>query len=182
MRPDRNLPSREPVAPSPSELPPAPVPVPHPKRVRDLLDTLVGRLVEVAPCDPVRPGRDALAVAVVVTDSLGTGAVVACDLDLTARLGGALGLVPVPQVEEAVLERRISRELRENFAEVANVLSAVFNGLEDTPHLTLHKVHGVGERLPADLRGMLGFVVRRMDLRVEIAGYGGGRLSLVAVG
>lgn len=157
------------------------MPVPHPKRVRDLLDTLVDRLVEVSPSDPLRPGKDAVAVAVFVNGALGTGAVVACDLALTARLGGALGLVPVAQVEQAILDGQLTPELCENFAEVANVLSAVFNGGEDAPHLVLHKVHGVGERLPTDLRAMLGFVVRRLDLRVEVAGYGGGQLSLVAV-
>src|SRR5687768_1623032 len=105
VRTTRNASSRHgraPAAPAWSAGGLAPVPVPHPKRVRELLDTLVGRLVEVSPADPVRP-RDAAAVAVFVTDALGTGAVVACDLALTARLGGALGLVPVAQVEQALL-------------------------------------------------------------------------------
>jgi hypothetical protein len=42
-------------------------------------------------------------------------------------------------------------------------------------------VHPVGERLPTDLVSMLGYVVRRLDLRVEISGYGAGRLSVVSI-
>jgi hypothetical protein len=161
--------------------PAAPVPVPHPKQVRDVFLGVTGREVEVGPVDPVVPGRDPAAVAVYVTDRTATGAVVACDLPLAAYAGGALGLVPLPQVEEAVAAERLTGDLSENVGEVLNILASVFNESADAPHLKLHKVHPVGERLPTDLVSMLGYVVRRLDLRVEISGYGAGRLSVVSI-
>jgi hypothetical protein len=158
-----------------------PVPVPRAEQVRTLFATLTGRDVEVGPTQPIFPGRDSVTVSVYVTDGPSTGAVVACDLSLTAYVGAALGLVPLPQVEEAIGAQLLTPDLAENFAEVANVLASVFNGNPDAPQLT-HKVHAVGEKLPTDLASMLGYVVRRLDLNVKIAGYGGGTLSVVAIG
>lgn len=158
-----------------------PVPVPHPKHVRDLFLTLTGRDVEVGPAQPVLPDRDPASVAVYVTDKLATGAVVACDLPVAAYAGAALGLVPIPQVEEAIGAQLLTPDLAENFAAVANVFTSGFNENADAPHLRLHNVHAVGEKLPSDLLRMLGYVVRRLDLRVEIAGYGAGTLSVVAL-
>ena len=61
--------------------------------------------------------------------------------------------------------------------EVVNVLSALFN-TPGAPHSKLHKLYAPGEDLPGDLAGMLaGF--NRIDLAVEVQGYGKGALSLV---
>ena len=160
----------------------APVPVPHPKQVRDLFLGLTGKDIEVGPVNPVVPGRDAALVAVYVTDKLGTGAAVACDLPLAAYAGGALGLVPLPRVEEAIASGLLPDDLAENFYEVVNIMASVFNEHPEAPHLKLYKVHAVGEQLPSDVAASLGYVVRRLDLKVEVAGYGAGRLSSVSIG
>lgn len=140
-----------------------------------------GKDVEVGPVHPVVPGRDPALVAVYVTDKLGTGAAVACDLPLAAYAGAALGLVPLPQAEEAIASGLLPDDLAENVNEVVNVLASVFNEGE-APHLKLYRVHAVGETLPPDVAASLGYVVRRLDLRVDVAGYGAGRLSSVSIG
>ncbi len=162
--------------------PVAPVPVPHPKQVRDLFLSLTGKEVEVGPAHPVFVGREPAAVAVYVTDKLGTGAVAACDLDLAAYAGGALGLVPLPQIEQARTDQQLTGDLSDNVYEVLNILASVFNEVPAAPHLKLHTVHGVGDKLPTDVASMLGYVVRRLDLQVTITGYGAGRLSVVSIG
>ncbi len=159
----------------------APVPVPHPKQVRDLLLALTGRDVEVGRAHPV-VARDPAVVAVYVTDRLATGAIAACDLPLAAYAAGALGLVPPPLVEQDVTDGTLSAELIENVGEVLNILTSVFNAIDGAPHLKLHKVHPVGEKLPTDVAAMLGYVVRRVDLQIALHPYGAGRLSLVSVG
>ena len=159
-----------------------PVPVPHPKQLRDLFLGLTGKQVEVGPAHPVVPGRDAAVVAVFVTDSLGTGAAVACDLPLAAYAGAALGLVSLPRAQEAIDSGVLPEDLTENFAEVVNVMASVFNEDPAAPHLKLYRVHAVGERLPTDIAASLGYVVRRLDLRVTVQGYGAGRLSSVSIG
>jgi hypothetical protein len=160
----------------------APVPVPHAKQVRDVFLGLTGRDIEVAPAHPVVPGRDPAVVAVYVTDKTATGALVACDLSLAAYAGAALGLVPVPQVEEAVAAQQLTADLSENFYEVVNILASVFNDNPESPHLKLYKVHAPEEKLPTDIVACLGYVVRRLDLSIDVAGYGAGRLSVVSIG
>ena len=159
-----------------------PVPVPHPKQLRDLFLGLTGKQVEVGPADPVVAGREAAAVAVFVTDKTRAGAVVACDLPLVAYAGAALGLVPPPQAQEAISAGALPEDLSENFAEVVNVMASVFNGDPGAPHLKLYTVHGVGEKLPTDVARCLGYVVRRLDLWIDVQGYGAGRLSSVSIG
>jgi len=159
-----------------------PVPVPHPKQIRDLFLGVTGKDVEVGPVNPVVPGRDLAMVAVYVTDKLATGAAVACDLPLAAYAGAALGLVPLPRAEEAITMGLLPEDLAENFYEVVNIMASVFNENPAAPHLKLYKVHAVGEKLPSDVASSLGYVVRRLDLKVDVEGYGSGRLSCVSIG
>src|SRR5919107_1320495 len=99
-----------------------PVPVPHPKQIRDLFLGLTGKDIEVGPVNPVLPGRDPALVAVYVTDKLATGAAVACDLPLAAYAGAALGLVPLPRAQECIESGVLSEDLTENFNEVVNIM------------------------------------------------------------
>jgi hypothetical protein len=67
--------------------------------------------------------------------------------------------------------------LVEALHEVVNVLSALFN-TPGAPHSKLHKLYAPGEEVAGDLAGMLaGF--NRIDLVVDVQGYGKGSLSLV---
>ncbi|MEX2290997.1 MAG: hypothetical protein WD794_11820 [Mycobacteriales bacterium] len=161
--------------------PVVPVPVPQAAQVGELLQTLTGGAVEVAPGPPVLPGREPALVAVYVTDDTVTGAVVACELSLAAHAGAALGAVPVTEAEQALASGVLSADLSENADEVLNVLAAAFN-TPGAPALRLYRVYAVGEPLPAEIGRVLGYVMRRVDLQLHIVGYGGGRLSVVAVG
>lgn len=160
----------------------APVPVLDREQVAAVLLALTGQETEVLAGRPVLPGQDLAAVSVYVTDAAGTGAVAAWDLSLAAYAGAALGQMSLPKVHAALAARALSAELADNFAEVANVLASAFNDNPAAPHLQLHEVHAAGEELPAEVTEMLRYVVRRVDLEVDIAGYGGGRLSVVAIG
>jgi hypothetical protein len=161
--------------------PVAPVPVPSSAQVRELLQTLMSAAVEVAPAAPLLPGRETAVVGVYVTDAEMVGAVVACELPLAAGLGGALGEVPAAEVEQAVAAGGLEGDLVENAAEVLNVLAAAFNG-PGAPPLKLGRVHAVGEELPPQLTPVFQYVMCRVDLQVDVAGYGGGRLSLIVAG
>jgi hypothetical protein len=61
--------------------------------------------------------------------------------------------------------------------EVVNVLSALFN-TPGAPHSKLNRLVSDGEDVPGDIVGMLaGF--NRLDLAIEVPGYGTGGMSLV---
>lgn len=161
--------------------PMTPVPVPRGPEVGELLQTLTGQPVEVGTAAPVLPGRDPALVAVYVTDDLVVGAVLACDLSLAAAAGAALATLPPGVAEQAVASGALAGDLSDNAHEVLNVLVSIFN-VSGAPALRLRRVHAVGEQLPDDVRPVLGYVLRRVDLQVDLDGYGGGRLSVVAVG
>lgn len=158
-----------------------PVTVPRPEQVRGVFLGLIGKDVEVAPARPVLPGQEPAAVAVYVTGEGAVGAVAACDLALAAYAGAAFGEVPLSEVEQCLAAGQLSADLADHVAEVANVLVSAFNQDVEAPPLQLQKMHPVGEELPADVAAMLRYVVRRLDVAVVIAGYGGGRLSAVAI-
>jgi hypothetical protein len=61
---------------------------------------------------------------------------------------------------------------------VLNIMAALFNP-PDAPHVKLFEMHAPGKPLTVDLSEQLRLLGSREDLKVEVAGYGGGMLSLV---
>jgi hypothetical protein len=158
---------------------PLTVQLPDAKAVKDMLSGLVGKPVAVSPGAPVTPTeKDPVSVAVYVSPSMAVNALCVMDLPLSAWTGGALALLPPGGVQDVVEEDgELTAMLTEALHEVVNVLSALFN-VPGAPHSKLHQLYAPGDDLPGDLAGMLA-VFNRLDLAVEVPGYGKGRLSLV---
>jgi hypothetical protein len=154
----------------------APAILPAPKDVRDLLEGLLGKDVTVSPGDPVSL-NDGAALAVYVDPQLSTNAICVVDVPLAAWFAGALALLPKGGLEDAVEDGELSDMHLEVVYEVVNVAAAMFNGGGVT-HSKLHKLYAPGEWVPADLAALAaGF--NRIDLEVDVAGYGTGSLSIV---
>ena len=150
--------------------------LPLTKDVRDLLEGLLGKDVTVSPGDPVSL-NDGAALAVYVDPQLSTNAVCLVDVPLAAWFAGALALLPKGGLEDAIEDGELSAMQLEVVYEVVNVAAAMFNGGGVT-HSKLYKLYAPGEAVPADLAGLAaGF--NRIDLDVEVAGYGSGSLSIV---
>jgi hypothetical protein len=153
--------------------------LPAAKDVREMLEGLVGRTVVVSPGAPVTPAADRpVAVAVYVSPEMAVNALCLMDLGAAAYTGGALALLPPGGCQDAVEEDgELSDMLVEALHEVVNIVSALFN-TPGAPHSKLHKLYAPGEDVPGDLAGMLaGF--NRIDLAIDIQGYGKGGISLV---
>jgi hypothetical protein len=153
--------------------------LPAAKDVRDMLEGLVGRTVVVSPGAPVTPAPDRpVAVAVYVAPDMAVNALCLMDLGAAAYTAGGLALLPPGGCQDAVEEDgELSGMQVEALHEVVNVLAALFN-TPGAPHSKLHKLYAPGEEVAADLAGMLaGF--NRIDLSLDIQGYGKGSLSLV---
>ncbi len=153
--------------------------LPASKDVREMLEGLVGRAVTVSPGAPVTPSADKpVSVAVYVDPNMAVNALCLMDLGASAYTGGALALLPAGGCQDAVEEDgELTSLLVEALHEVVNVLSALFN-VPGAPHSKLHKLYAPGDDLPGDIVGMLA-AFNRLDLAVEIQGYGKGALSLV---
>ena len=155
------------------------VELPAAKDVRDMLAGLVGKDVTVSPGAPVTPAENRpVAVAVYVDPQMTINARCLMDLGASAYTAGALALLPPGGCQDAVEEDgELSGMLVEALHEVVNVLAALFN-TPGAPHSKLHKLYAPGEDLPGDIVGMLA-AFNRIDLAVDVQGYGKGNLSLV---
>lgn len=158
------------------------VTVPQTKDVRDLLETLLGRDVEVrtgaAMVDPVLHGGAAIGIFTEQGSRL--SAIVAMDVAAAAHIGACIGLVPPAGAREAAEEQVLPPALMDNAAEVLNIMRALFN-TDTAPHHQLYATYAPGERPPEDVVTWTMAYVPRLDLDVEVQGYGAGRLSVVIV-
>ena len=158
------------------------VPVPHLKSIRDLLNDLTGKDIEIASgADPVGVGGDSGSVVGLYVDAhLNSRALIAFDLPLAAYSGAALGLVPPAGAQDAVEAGTLPETLVENCTEVLNIMASLFN-LPRAPHLKLYATFSGTEPLRPDVRELAVRTAPREDLSIEIARYGAGRMSVVVV-
>jgi hypothetical protein len=153
--------------------------LPAAKDVRDMLTGLVGKPVGVNPGASVTPTPDnPVSVAIYVDPHMAVNALCVMDLAASAYTAAALALLPPGGAQDAVEEDgELSDLMAEALHEVVNVLSALFN-IPGAPHSKLHRLYVPGDDLPGDIEGMLANF-NRIDLAVEVPGYGKGGLSLV---
>lgn len=160
----------------------AQTPLPAALEVRELWEGLIGRDITVTTggpmVDPVLNGG--AQVGVFVDRLLALKALVLFDLPLAAHLGASIALVPARTSHTAVEEEQLPAALAENAAEILNVTAALFN-VGEAPHLKLDGVYAPREPLPGDVAQWVLAYVRRLDLEVEVAGYGRGHASVLVI-
>lgn len=157
------------------------MPLPTNKAVKDLFDGMLGRDVTIEHGHRVDPAASlGPSTAVYVDDRNAITAVVLMDFSLTAHVGAALGLVPVFGAEAAIEDKEISPALNENAYELLNVMAGALNDCSSV-HQRLHHVHRPGELVPADVAQYQSVPAGRVDLNLQIKGYGGGDLSIITL-
>lgn len=155
-------------------------PLPVAQAVRELVEGLLGRSVEVRPA---RAGVDLKAnrenlVGAYVTDVGHVSAVILVDLAAAARMGAALGLAPRSSADDAIRAGLLPVQLGENIGEVLNVAASLFNA-DGAPHLRLLSVYGGDAPVPADVATAAKAPAPRVDLELDVSGYGTGGWSIV---
>lgn len=149
--------------------------------VRDLLSMMVGKDVTVKYSSMPLVDAPALGAIARYDDDEGVlRALACCDLLVANALGAALALVPKGRVLEAVKSRSVPGDFAENLHEVFNVGANFFNA-PDRPHVRLTKMHTPPGDLPAELVTSLATTPARLDLKVDVPGYGSGTMTVVAV-
>jgi len=156
--------------------------LPLAKMVRDLLEGVLGRDVEVTTGGPmVNPGADGGALVGIFVDGfLKLSALMLFDLRLAARAGAAIALVPSRIAELAIADGGLPEALLDNAAEILSVATSLFN-VGTAPHLRLERCYAPGELLPNDVAQWVLAYVPRLDLVVDIKGYGDGVASVIVV-
>ena len=153
--------------------------LPTAKDVRDLLEALLGRDVDLSDGRRLADATAAM-VGVYVDDRLGMRALVMMNLHLAATVGSAIGLMPVGGVEAAIEDGELLGVQQDNAAEVLNVVASLFN-VGDAPHLRLYATSGPGEAAPDDVVAAVTELGGRADWCVGVKGYPGGLLSVLLV-
>ena len=153
--------------------------LPSSMEVKSLFDGMLGRDVDIMTGSawvptPLEPA----AVAEYVTDRFQLGAAAITDIKLSILAGAAMGLLPRGGAEDMIENRNPTTAVMENLYELLNVLSATLNK-PDSPHVRLNRMHEFGQPLPADIQATLQMIVNRLDLIVDIPGYGKGRLAIL---
>ena len=162
--------------------------MPAPHSVGNLLSGLLARTVKVqksttpstprAPASPAPAAKASQAVAVYTDDQGSVAALCVCDMSLASHAGAALSLIPAGVAAEAARTGVMPASIAENLYEVANVAASLFNA-DGGPHLKLREVVTTAQALPAGLSEMAARASERIDLEVNITGYGQGQMSVL---
>jgi len=150
--------------------------LPDPKEISELFTNLLGKQVTVKGGAPAADAKGGT-LAVYSDDAGAVGAVAVSDLPLASNAGAALSMIPAGMAEESIKAGALAENLADNWHEVLNVASQLFN-CGAGHRVKLADIHPASDP-PAAAAGLLGAPGGRLDLEVAIAGYGSGTLSLL---
>jgi hypothetical protein len=151
------------------------VPLPSRQSVRQLLEDLAGRDIEIADGRPV-PARTTNVTGLYVTAKLATAAIAVVDLEGAARLGGAIAGIGRAVVEECIGRRQLTPALLSAAERGLNALPGTFAG--PVP-IRLYQMYAPNDVVPSDAAALAGTARNRMDVSARIAGYGSAQISIV---
>jgi len=152
--------------------------MPIPEDVRDFLSDLLGKPVAVSKGAKLPFGDDPtrFVTGVYIEDDGQLGGACIADLSLAASVGAALAMMPTVVAKESVDAGELSEGLRDNFYEVANILSRLLNG-PSVPHL---RISELAAGVPDHVLELSGKAAGLKHYDVTIVDYAGGSMALLA--
>lgn len=155
-------------------------PTPSEIEVRQMLGMLFGNDLKISAADTMSvepaPGK---AAAVFVADDGTPVTACVCDMQFAAFAGAALTRIPKGGAEDAARSGELTANMLGNLHEVMNICSRLFMSAS-SPHLKLDKLYASAAELPENAKSILGSIKGRLDLKVNIPGYGDGHLSFLS--
>lgn len=156
--------------------------MPIPEDVRDFLGDLLGKPVSVSKkpvtdLSEIDLEEEKWVTGLYVNDKNALIGACIADLRLAANAGAALAMISEQVAKESIAAGALGENLRDNFYEVVNIVSALLNG-PSVPHLRLTEmVDGIPDEVVELSKRAAGN--KRYD--VTIVGYEGGTLGLIGV-
>jgi hypothetical protein len=156
--------------------------MPIPEDVRDFFGDLLGKPVSVSKrpasdLSEIDPEEEKWVTGLYVNDKNALIGACVAELKLAANAGAALAMISDQVAKEAVAAGDLGENLRDNFYEVVNIVSALLNG-PSVPHLRLTEmVDGIPDEVIELSKRAAGN--KRYD--ITIVGYEGGTLGLIGV-
>jgi hypothetical protein len=153
--------------------------VPDVKEISRMLTILLGRDVKVAKGSRIRTGaRDKYTLGVFVAENNDVVGVCVTDYPLAAHFGAALSLFPPHKSKQCIDEGEIEASIWENTLEVYNVVSRYFHSAHEGM-VQLGPTYREGEEVPNDVKKLMRRSTDRIDMTVNITGYGTGAFALI---
>ena len=157
----------------------AATPIPPRASIRDLLGDLLGHAIVVGESDLQRLAPERTAYASVYRRDDGTvAASLVCDLDLAASCGAAIGMMGPEAAVAATDGGQLDEDTLEFFQEVSNVFAKLLNAA-NAPHVVVRETVPLPGEVPREVAEVLLEPGERVDLRVEVDGYGPGTMTLL---
>jgi hypothetical protein len=100
------------------------------------------------------------------------------DKPLVVYAGAAFSLIPADAAKDALREAQLDEMIQENYAELLNICSRLFNIGADA-RITLSATEFAPAPRSAASTAMLGKPAKRADFEVDVDGYGKGKMALV---
>lgn len=98
------------------------------------------------------------------------------DLAWASYSGAGLAMIPLPVAEETIESGVLAGTLRENFYEVANIITALLNG----PSVAHLKISELVDGVPPEARDLVIKASGRRSFRCTLPEYGSGTIALYA--
>lgn len=153
--------------------------VPDVKEISRMLTTLLGREVRVAKGSRIRTGaRDKYTLGAFVAENNDVVGICATDFPMASYFGAALSLFPPQKAKKCLDENEIEVSIWENTLEVYNVVSRFFHEAHEGM-VQLGPTWKDGDDVPADIRKFMRASTQRVDMTVNIVGYGSGSMALI---
>ncbi len=146
----------------------------------DVLRLLTGLLGKKVKADKtVQAAEGSLPILALYMNEEGIpGSIACCDYMLSACMAGALTMIPPAAAQDAAKTKDFPDSLRENLREVFNICASLMNA-PAAPRLILSNVFMDLSSLPDAALEILKNPAERLDLEVDVAGYGKGRMALM---
>lgn len=151
--------------------------LPDDKALAKILTSMLRRTVEVKVSKPA-PDGELIATGHYVNGAKAVVAGCFADKAMVCFSGAAFSLVPAEAAKDALKDKELDEILQENFEEVLNICSRLFDAGSETRVTLTVKEFSAGSRSEKSIE-LLGKPAKRSDYEVTIDGYGKGRMTLV---
>lgn len=137
------------------------------------LEPLLGRSTKVVASKAANKFEASCFTARYVTRDDKLAALAQFELPLAACAAASLAMIPMGTAEEAVKAGKLPENLLDAFREVANILAGILCA-DGSPHVRWTNVATSQAELTAEDKALLAKPANRLDVTVEVEGYGGG--------
>ncbi len=144
--------------------------------VGKLIASLVGKSVTAKPGQALKELPKGGVVVVCVDEAQAVVAIIVTDVAMAAAAGASLAMIPAAAAQDAARSGALPPNMAENFREVTNVMTSLLT--TGSGRVVRQAEFSVGA-VPAQASGVMSTPSGRLDLEVEVQGYGKGALSIL---